>query len=134
MKYTVSIKYLKCHHLKIWTLEHSQEHITDKFCVDVHLVIFCLKNNDIIVYERHRIKPNRVSHLYKRTTTTIPTTFSSLPPSPIPSPHLRYKTKNMFWTEKTRFQTTYLISSNSPSGGMKLMLCSVSNLLSFTHW
>ena len=28
---------------------------------------------------------------------------------------------------------TYLISSNSPSGGMKLMLLSDSNLLSFTH-
>ena len=28
----------------------------------------------------------------------------------------------------------YLISSYSPSGGMKLMLCSASNLLSLTHW
>ena len=28
----------------------------------------------------------------------------------------------------------YLISSNSPSGGMKLMLLSDSNLLSLTHW
>ena len=30
--------------------------------------------------------------------------------------------------------THYFISSNSPSGGMKLMLRSVSNLLSLTHW
>ena len=29
---------------------------------------------------------------------------------------------------------TYLMSSNSPSGGMKLMLLSDSNLLSLTHW
>jgi len=29
--------------------------------------------------------------------------------------------------------STHFMSSNSPSGGMKLMLCSVSNLLSFTH-
>lgn len=28
----------------------------------------------------------------------------------------------------------YRINSNSPSGGMKLIECSVSNLLSFTHW
>lgn len=28
----------------------------------------------------------------------------------------------------------YLMSSNSPSGGMKLMLLSESNLLSLTHW
>ena len=28
---------------------------------------------------------------------------------------------------------TYLINSNSPSGGIKLMLRSVSNLLSLTH-
>jgi hypothetical protein len=28
----------------------------------------------------------------------------------------------------------YLISSNSPSGGIKLMECSVSNLDNFTHW
>lgn len=32
------------------------------------------------------------------------------------------------------FSRPHLMSSNSPSGGMKLMLCSVSNLLSFTHW
>ena len=31
-------------------------------------------------------------------------------------------------------RATDLMSSNSPSGGMKLMECSVSNLLSFTHW
>lgn len=30
--------------------------------------------------------------------------------------------------------TPYLMSSNSPSGGMKLMLLSESNLLSLTHW
>ena len=30
-------------------------------------------------------------------------------------------------------QANYLISSCSPSGGMKLMACSVSNLLSLTH-
>lgn len=29
---------------------------------------------------------------------------------------------------------TNLINSNSPSGGIKLMECSVSNLLSLTHW
>ena len=28
----------------------------------------------------------------------------------------------------------YLISSNSPSGGMKEIACSVSNLLNLTHW
>jgi len=33
-----------------------------------------------------------------------------------------------------RQKDTNLMSSNSPSGGMKLILCSVSNLLNLTHW
>jgi len=37
-------------------------------------------------------------------------------------------------TNTTTLSSTYFMSSNSPSGGMKLMLCSVSNLLSLTHW
>lgn len=32
------------------------------------------------------------------------------------------------------FVVRYRINSNSPSGGIKLMECSVSNLLSLTHW
>jgi len=34
----------------------------------------------------------------------------------------------------TKYNNAYLISSNSPSGGMKLIECSVSNLDNFTHW
>lgn len=50
---------------------------------------------------------------------------------------VRYLNKNTFfiniwWWMGRSFD--YLMSSNSPSGGIKLMECSVSNLLSFTHW
>ena len=38
------------------------------------------------------------------------------------------------WFDYKQVQKAHLISSNSPSAGMKLMFRSDSNLLSFTHW
>lgn len=46
---------------------------------------------------------------------------------------LTFDTK-FFKIKELQVKNTYFMSSNSPSGGMKLMLCSVSNLLSLTHW
>ena len=52
--------------------------------------------------------------------------------------HMEYP---LWWLKKYQFNgmpiynySYYLISSYSPSGGMKLMLCSASNLLNLTHW
>lgn len=44
------------------------------------------------------------------------------------------KDTKFFKIKELQVKNTYFMSSNSPSGGMKLMLCSVSNLLSLTHW
>lgn len=44
------------------------------------------------------------------------------------------KDTKFFEIKELQVKNTYFMSSNSPSGGMKLMLCSVSNLLSLTHW
>lgn len=44
------------------------------------------------------------------------------------------KDTKFFKIKELKVKNTYFMSSNSPSGGMKLMLCSVSNLLSLTHW
>lgn len=44
------------------------------------------------------------------------------------------KDTKFFKIKDLQVKNTYFMSSNSPSGGMKLMLCSVSNLLSLTHW
>lgn len=44
------------------------------------------------------------------------------------------KAEANLWNRAAYSHQPYLMSSNSPSGGMKLMLRSESNLLSLTHW